>query len=330
MTPSPPDLGFLDGVLVLAVRKNFWASKECRVFPNRRYTKTIVRGPGRFGSSRNPINVLTVALEGYLYFLLRKPKLILFGSAPRIAGWFAWLNKVGLLPGVKLVAPGALYLNDVQAQYLDKLIVYSRGEIDLHAPELRSKYEFIPLPADGPFHLLQPSSSRDYIFAGGGAGRDFGALIEAVKGLDVHLEIVTFSPKTLNYSGELPENCQVHWKMPPQKFLQLMAGASFVVAPLVEGKHPHGHTTIVQALRLGKAIITTKNTSIDDYVSAGEEGLLVSSGNVSEYRQAILKLWNEPELRASLERCAHIKGLNLTYEVYAQKLVDLCHDMLTL
>jgi len=46
-----------------------------------------------------------------------------------------------------------------------------------------------------------------------------------------------------------------------------MAGAKFVVAPLQEGIDPHGHTTIVQALRLGKTLISTRNASIDDDVT---------------------------------------------------------------
>jgi glycosyltransferase involved in cell wall biosynthesis len=318
---------FLDDVLVLAVRKGFWASKECEVFPNRIYTKRLMAGPGRWGSSRNPVNVLTAAITGYVHYLVRKPKLV-FLWAPRVAGWFSRLKRAGVLPNARLLAPGALYLDDAQARDIDKLIVFSRGEVALHDPALRDKYVFIPLPADGPFDAIEPIFRGNYIFSGGGAGRDFATLIESMRDIDVKLIIVTFSPKTLGYTGELPSNCQVYWKMSPHKFLELMTGALFVVVPLQKGQHPHGHTTVVQALRLGKAVITTRNASIGDYVVDGKAGLLVSPGDVSAYREAILKLLNQPDVREYHTRHAQIKAQELTYEVFQRRLVDLCCDML--
>lgn len=327
MSNHPPQKRFQD-VLVLSVRKNFWASKECEIFPNRLYARTLMPGPGRFGSSRNPVNVLTLALNGYFYYRARKPRVILFGAAPRVSAWFAKLKKRGLLPDVKLLAAGALYLDDQLSHYMDKMYVYSRGEISLHAPELRDKYVFISLPADGDFNALPRRDPGKYIFAGGGAGRDFPSLIEAMRDLDQQLEIVTFSPETLGYQGQPPENCNVSWRVPRQEFLERMAGASFVVAPLVEGLHPHGHTTLVQAQRLGKAVITTRSASVDDYVIHGREGLLVSPGDVAGYRQAILKMSQDHELRAACEQHAMARAPELTYTAFANRLTQLCLELL--
>jgi glycosyltransferase involved in cell wall biosynthesis len=322
------DLSFLKEVLVLSVRKNFWASQECQIFPNRHYAHRVLPGPGRFGSSRNPANVMTLFLGGYVDYLRQRPKLILFGAAPRLSAWFARLKRGGLLPGVKLVAPGAVYLEDELAGYIDRLYVFSRAEISLHPAELRRRYVFIPLPADGDFSTLSTSQSGEFLFAGGGAGRDFRSLIEAMRGLDLKLEIVTFSPRTLDYPGQLPDNCRVTWRMPLQDFLECMAKALFVVAPLREGLQPHGHTTLVQALRLGKAVVSTQNASVDDYVAHGREGLLVAEGDVDGYQRAILKLASDPILRASCERQAREKAVDLTYAKFAQRLVQLCRETL--
>ena len=327
-TSKNKDLSFLNDVLVLSVRKSFWASKECEVFPNRLYTRKIFPGPGRLGSSRNPVNNLTITLGGYFYFLIRKPKLIFFGSVNRIVPWFTGLRKTSFLPDVKLVATTQSYLSDTQIRYLDKVIVFSRREIALHDPLLRHKYEYMPLPADGDYDLLQPSSQGNYIFSGGGAGRDFTTLIEAVRGLEVQLRIVTFSPKSLGYDEKLPENCKVYWKMPPRNFIELMADSLFVVVPLQEGQHPHGHTTVVQALRMGKAVISTRNASIGDYISEGQAGLLVSPGNAAEYRQAIMRLLNDLELRQSYEKQAQKIAPDLTYQSYSRRIVDICGQLL--
>lgn len=322
------DLNFLDDVLVLSVRKHFWASEECEIFPHRIYARSLFSGSGRWGSSRNPLNVLSMAWQGYYYVLTRRPKLILFGAAPRLTGWFAQLKRFGLLPGVKMIAPGALYLNDSQVNYFDKVFVFSRDEISQRDPTLQDKFKFLPLPADGDFESIQPAQAGNYIFAGGGAGRDFATLIEAVRGLDIRLKIVTFSPKTLGYAGDLPDNCEVHWKMSVQEFLSMMAGALFVVVPLRAGLFPHGHTTVVQALRLGKAVITTQNATIDDYITDGCDGILVPAGNVEAYRAAILRLVTEAQYRQSLENHVADRIPQLTYQAFAHNLVMLCRQLL--
>jgi hypothetical protein len=72
---SKKEIHYLKETLVLSVRKSFWASKECEIFPYRLYTKTLIHAPGRFGSSRNPINNFTVALQGYSYFFKKSSKI---------------------------------------------------------------------------------------------------------------------------------------------------------------------------------------------------------------------------------------------------------------
>jgi glycosyltransferase involved in cell wall biosynthesis len=318
----------LANVLALSVHKNFWASTECEIFPNRLYDRRLFLLPGRLGSSRNPLNMLTLALAGYHYYRRYKPEVILFGAAPRLSGWFARLKRAGLLAETKLIAPGALYLNQENARQIERLYVFSRGEISLYNPDIRKRCVFIPLPADGDFGDLQPKANGRYIFAGGGAGRDFPSLIEAIRGLDIQLKIATFSQKSLNYQGELPANCQVYWRMPLKDFLDKMAGALFIVAPLQAGLYPHGHTTLVQALRLGKAVISTHNASIDDYVTHKKQGLLVEPGDVGGYRQAIIRMATDDELRQSCQEWARRLVPELTYQAFAKRLAKICLEVM--
>lgn len=319
---------FLQKVLVLSVRKGFWDSEECKVFPKRLYTRTLMPGPGRFGTSRNPINNLTLAIHGYLTCLIHKPNLVLVGSATRLAPWFAKMKKFGLLPGTKLVVTSRGYLTDEQIWYVDRLILYSRSQIDGSNPTLTQKSIFFYLPVDGEFGSLRDTPPEDYIFTGGGAGRDFPSLIEAMRGLDIPLRIVTFSPSSLRFDRTLPDNCQVEWKMPEQAFLNRMAAARFVVVPLLSGTQAHGQTTIVQALNLGKAVISTRDASVEDYITHGQEGLLVNPGDIIGYREAIVRMVEDLKFRASCERNARLKAANFSYRAYADNLVNLCREML--
>lgn len=138
LSPQPD----LNEVLVLTVRKGFWASSECEIFPHRLYAQPLAPFPGRFGSTRNPLNVLTLAINGYLECLRRRPRLILFGSAPRLSAWFAWLKQTGLLPPLRMIAPGAFFLPSRYYDQFERLYVFSRGEI----PPLAERFIFLPLP----------------------------------------------------------------------------------------------------------------------------------------------------------------------------------------
>jgi len=315
----------LDDVLVLTVKKGFWISSESQVFSNRIHAKRIFPVTGRWGSSRNPINVMNLAVGGYLYCLFKKPKIILFGAAPRVASWFARIKKIGLLAPVKLITAGALYLNDEQAGQFERLYVYSRGEIALHDPKLAPKYRFIPLPGPHEFIAdLEPVEGEPYVFAGGGGTRDFASLIEAVKGTDIRLKIATFTERSLGYSRPIPPNVEVHYNVPKGEFLAMMAGSLFTAIPLIEGENPHGHTTVVEAVCLHKAIITTSKASVDDYATHNQEGLVISPYDISGYRDALTELWNNPELRQKFEEHNRKKARDYSYAAHARHLADIC------
>lgn len=216
-------------MIVVSAKKSFWASNECKVFPKRVYTKIF------FGNSQNILNTLFITFLTYLKCWIYRPKIILFGAVAKIVPFFIIFKKFKLIPPTKLIITTQLYFNDKLAQYVDKIIVYSRSQIKLHHPKLKKKYVFFHLPADGDYNPLFQKSKENYIFSGGGDGRDFKSLIEAVKGMDVNLKLITFSKKSLGYKEELPKNIQVLWRMPLQRFLEFMASSLFVVVPLTEG-----------------------------------------------------------------------------------------------
>jgi len=322
------DHSVLNQTLVLTAKKSFWASKECLVFPNRLYTKKIFFGPGRWGSqSRNPVNNITVILAGLAYAQQKKPRVIIIGSASRAASWFARFKKAGWLPNIHLLVTTHSYLNDLLAEAYSRIIIYSRGEIQSHPITLHAKYRFIHLPADGNFDNII-SKSGDYIFAGGGAGRDFATLIHAIKPLPIRLKIITFSKKSLNYSGNIPNNCEILLNQPLDLFLDTMANSRFVVNPLIEGQFPHGQTTLVQALRLGKAVISTKNASVEDYIIDGRTGSLISAGDIHAYRNAIQNLYDDDSSRLCYEKSTKDIQPYLTYKNFANCLIDLCRELI--
>jgi len=312
----------LDGVLVVTVRKSFWASPEAEAFPRRINARVF------FGHSTNLLNSAVVFARALLAIVLRPPRIVVLGSVERTVPWFIRARRLGLLGGAKLVVTNQLHLDDRQLEQVDRNIVYSRAWIERQRPEARRRGFFAPLPADGDFEAARRSPSNGVdVFSGGGAGRDFPALLEALRDTDVALEIVTFSSDTLGWEGDLPANCRVRWRMAVPQFLSRLAAARIVAVPLQSSDSDFGQTTIVQALSLGKPVVATRAPGVVDYIVDGREGLLVEAGDVAALREAITRLLCDDELRKSCARHARERARELTYGAFAGTLSRLCAEL---
>ncbi len=316
-TATPAERNRLADVLVLTFRKGFWASAEAERFPHRVYGRVVV------GHSTNVFNTLVLAARTLVALIRVRPRLVLIGSAHRLVPVALVLRRLRLLR-TGLIVTNQVFFGPRWSQYADRVIVYSHAQT--HG---RPGYQYLPLPADGDYDALRPSATgRPYVFAGGGTLRDFASLVEAVRGTALRLVVVTDSPETLGVEEPLPENVEVHWRMPLDRFLSLMAGSLFVAIPLHESPSPHGHTTAAQALRLGKAVVTTRGRNVETYVRDGEEGLLVDPGDVEGYRKALLALVGDEALRARCEARARERAPEFTYAAFGDALERLCGDVL--
>jgi glycosyltransferase involved in cell wall biosynthesis len=307
----------LDDVLVVTVRKSFWASPEAEAFPHRVYARVL------YGHSTNLVNSLVGFLRGLLAAWLRRPRVLVLGSVERTVPWFIRARRYGLLGRARLVVTNQLHLDDEQLREVDRIVVYSQAWIERQRAAVRERAVFAPLPADGDFAAARRTAGDGCVFAGGGAGRDFASVIEALRDTEVPLEIVTFSPETLAWEGELPRNCRVLWRIPPEEFLERLAGALVVVVPLRDPDSDFGQTTLVQALSLGKAVVATRSPSVVDYVRDGVEGLLVDPGDVAGYRDAVVRLVRDEALRNRCEAHARERAELLTYARFRDRLVEL-------
>ncbi len=309
----------LDDVLVVTVRKSFWASAEAEAFPHRVYAHVF------FGHSTNLANSLVVFVRALVEIWVRRPRVVVLGSVERTVPWFIQARRRGLLRGAKLVITNQLHLSEEQLAQVDRVILYSSELIEAAPPSLSKRGVFLPLPADGDLDAARreaPATGVD-VFSGGGAGRDFATLIAALEGTDVTLELVTFSRESLGWSGEMPANVDVRFRMSLPQFLARMAAARLVAVALSDAASPHGQTTVVQALALGKAIVATRSPGVSDYVRDGVEGLLVTAGDVLGYRDAIGRLVRDDSLREACEERARERARMLTYSCFRNGLIDL-------
>jgi glycosyltransferase involved in cell wall biosynthesis len=313
----------LGDVLVVTVRKSFWASDEAERFPRRVNARVF------HGHSTSLLNSGVVFVRALVQIVLHRPRVVLLGSVERTVPWFIRARRLGLLGRARLVVTNQLHLTDAQLPLVDCNVVYSQAWIDAQDPGVRERAVFAPLPADGDFAALASFVRDDgYVFAGGGTGRDFATVVEALQGTGLTLRIVTFSPATLGWDGDLPEHVEVEWTMPVASFLERLAGARIVVVPLRDATSDFGQTTVVQALSLGKPVVATRSPGVVDYVRDGQEGLLVDAGDVEGCRAAVLRLHGDDELRRACGVQALARARLSSYDAFGERLAALCAELL--
>jgi glycosyltransferase involved in cell wall biosynthesis len=81
----------------------------------------------------------------------------------------------------------------------------------------------------------------------------------------------------------------------------LQAGADVFVMPSLWEGLP---LAVLEAMVAGKPIVASRTSGIPEAIEDGRQGVLVPPGDVQALADALWRLMNEPELRASLGRAA--------------------------
>lgn len=278
---SPPSL-------LIRLIGSKWATRICqiasalRLFACRRWARGVVTGGG---------------LDGMCFAWLqscipwgRKPHVMVdcnwYEPPHRLGRWWRSLQ-------VRLAYRSA-----------SRFVVWARHEVQDYSRSLAvpaDKFEFVPFhpTLEGYEYEIRDDG---YLFAGGNYDRDYGMLIEAVRGLNVPVWIATTRREQLG-SGPLPANVRVEGTT-HQGFRQAMAAAHMVVVPMEAGLlHSGGQQTLLNAMTLGKPTIAVGRNWASDFVQDGEHALVVDYGDSAGLRQAISWVLGNPEAaRAMAQR----------------------------
>lgn len=164
-----------------------------------------------------------------------------------------------------------------------------------HCQKLQGPFRDFFSPTSPGTARLKPNSENHspYIFSAGRSNRDYQTLVTAVKDLPIS---VIINARTFNIKGiSTPENVTFNPFLPFDEYLDLLAGASFVVAPLRPAKHASGETFIVQAMTARKAVIASETYSTAEMIENGSNGILVPASDPAALRSAIQELLQDPQ-----------------------------------
>jgi len=159
------------------------------------------------------------------------------------------------------------------------------------------------------------------ILSMGVAKRDYDTLIDALSGLPGYeTEIFVSSKYGDEYQGRRIKNI-ADWlrfpgKISDEELRCRYQRSRFVVVPLMPTSHSGaGVTSIFEASASGKAVIATNTGGINSYIVDGKTGILVPPGDVLAMRNAIQKLWENPELAQEMGKAGR-RFVEENYDYY--------------
>ncbi len=265
------------------------------------------------------------------YFIRRRYDIIISWSDPH-ALFMALLFKLTFtrFPHVALMfwisKPKKAALLKKVHTHIDTIILWTSRHREFAINTLgipAEKIKFIPYYVDHKFWRPIPSET-DMICSVGVEMRDYPTLLDAMQGIDIQCHIAAgiargkmFNTIQAIYDrGPLPNNITLG-KLDPIELRNLYARSLFVVIPLLPSESDNGLTVILEAMAMGKAIICSRTQGQVDVIQEGITGIFVPPQNSEALREAILSLWDNPELAKRMGEAGrkYIEANN-TYEQF--------------
>lgn len=161
----------------------------------------------------------------------------------------------------------------VKSDYIKKLVVYSKSEVEYYAKLFGVSSEKIVATN----YCIEDSTKRipvgkkgSYFLSVGSSNRDYSFLLSSWRE-NRKLVIINYKLKetTNNPNVEILKNCH------GDDYLRLLADCHAVIIPLDDPHISSGQLVIMQSMMYGKPIIVTRNDTVSDYVVHGYDGIII-------------------------------------------------------
>lgn len=203
-----------------------------------------------------------------------------------------------------------------------KLLIQDRFELS----EAQSIHLPLPLTLEKmpDFSGFKPDS---YLYSVGLSCRDYSTLMAVAKKSSKQFVVVTSD--VFLKSLTIPDNVTVYRNTFGKAADELMERSAAVIIPLEKTSSPAGETTLISAMCYGKPVIMTRTITTGEYITNGENGLLVPAHDPDAILDAINFLFNNPEKADEIARCARQTVLkNHKMDVYSKKIIDIIRNNL--
>lgn len=171
---------------------------------------------------------------------------------------------------------------------------------------LPGRLVFIPFSIDAEFFAAAKAAAEEnfILSVGRDAGRDYPTLIKAAERTEKKI-VITCARRNIPEGTAIPPNVTVRYDAGVLDVRSLYARAKLVAVvskdfDRSDGSDCSGQTVILEALAAGKAVVATSRPWIADYLTPGEDLVVVPAGNPEALARAINELAGDPTRRAAL------------------------------
>lgn len=187
---------------------------------------------------------------------------------------------------------------------VERFVVFSGMERRLYADHFdlpASRFDMVHWGVRAPAVDCRepPAVHGDYICAIGSQGRDYRTLMLAMRRLPKLRLVVVATPENL-LDIAIPANVTVNTNIPLAQAMNILAHSRCMVLPLQHNRVPCGHVSVVSAMHLGRAVIASDSSGLDDYITPQATALTFHAGDDVALAAAISTLRDDPALALRL------------------------------
>lgn len=171
--------------------------------------------------------------------------------------------------------------------------------------------------------------TQDYIYTTGISGRDYKTLIEAFKEIDFNLKITSKGDDDVNLQNNILPNVFIDHSIKPGLFSVGLIRKDYynslaVAIPLLKSSQLEtiGITVIMEALAMGKPIISTINPMFPFDLEKEKIGIYVDYNDIEGWRQGVNYLIKNPdEAREMGERGRYLCEKKYNYNLFSEQVI---------
>lgn len=281
-----------DFLLVPAGEKRSWHARRTRTAGLSDWRRSWSQGRAAWTQSRG--GVITVFPNLALTVGLHQRYGLLAGGPRRPV--VAWCFNLGrLYEGPR----GALARTALSG--VERVVVHSRAEVGPYAEWLQlppRRVRFVHLQRAA-IPIEQPEDEqRPFVLAMGSAHRDYATLFEAARRWK-HPTLVVAARHAVE-GLTLPDNVELRNGLSELECRHLAQRARVNVVPVANAQTASGQVTLLEAMRMGRAVVATRCIGSEDYLADDVTGLLVEPRSAAALHGAVTRLWDDAALRRRL------------------------------
>lgn len=236
----------------------------------------------------------------------------------------AWNFNLGqLYPGARK------RLSRVALKGVDRFIVHSRAEISAYSEWLNidaQRFQFVPLQrAVSPIEFTE-DLDQPFLLSMGSAHRDYKLLFQVLADLK-YPAVVVAGPHAV--AGlPVPSNVTIRSGLTGKQCDELVQRARMSVIPVANRETASGQVTLLDAMMFARPAVVSNCAASVDYVTSGENAVLVQQGSYEELKSAIERMWQDEAFRKNISVCARNTVINCySDEAIGRKLTEVLESI---